>query len=132
MERKPPEDGQAQIRYAKDGVVTEWGVGCDAANDDGTSMANHLKRWIPDAEFMGVCITRVKDGVVVSDTRTGKVSTAIERHAMAPISQLWIKGYVDEMMRIAMQFDDGPMRTAAAMRAKFAMDLVQAWRERRP
>lgn len=69
MARRPPADGQAQIRYRERGVVTEWGVGCDAHNDDDASLAAHLKRWRPDAEFLGVCITRVKDGVVISDSR---------------------------------------------------------------
>lgn len=69
MDRKPPADGQAQIRYRERGVVREWGIGCDAHHDDDASIEAHLKRWRPEAEYLGCCITRVKDAVVLSDSR---------------------------------------------------------------
>jgi hypothetical protein len=68
-DRVPPADGQCQIRYRLDGVIREWGVGCDAHNDTDESMAAHLARWRPQAEFLGCCITRVKDDTVMSDSR---------------------------------------------------------------
>ncbi len=63
------EDGQAQIRYREDGVVREWGIGAAVGADNDDTLRAHLKRWRPNAEFMGCKITRVKDGVVVSDSR---------------------------------------------------------------
>lgn len=63
-------DGQCQIRYRmSDGVVHEWGIGCDADEDTEASIEAHLLKWYPRAEFLGCCITRVKDGVVVMDSR---------------------------------------------------------------
>jgi hypothetical protein len=62
-------DGQAQIRYRLDGAVREWGVGCDPVRDTDQTLKAHLVRWIPRAEFLGVCITRVRDGLLISDTR---------------------------------------------------------------
>ena len=63
-------DGQCQIRYRLDGAVHEWGVGCDAHHDTTESMRAHLQQWVPGAELLGVRITRVKDGVVISDSLT--------------------------------------------------------------
>lgn len=62
-------DGQAQIRFRKDGEVREWGVGCDADVDNEATMEAHLHKWIGGAEFLGVCITRVKEKTVAIDTR---------------------------------------------------------------
>ena len=62
-------DGQCQIRLRLDDTIHEWGIGCNAVTDTDESIAAHLARWIPAAEFLGCCITRVCDSVVISDSR---------------------------------------------------------------
>lgn len=50
---------------------------------------------------------------------------------MTPISQEWIKNYVDQLLAYAEKLPEGnTMRVAAMMRADHAMDLVKAWREK--
>jgi hypothetical protein len=62
-------DGQAQIRFREGEVEREWGIGCDAVADTDDTLRAHLARWRPGAVFLGAKIVRVKDGVVVSDSR---------------------------------------------------------------
>lgn len=45
------------------------------------------------------------------------------------IPEKWIKEYVDRLINIAKEFNDGPMRNAAGLRADHIMEMVEAWRE---
>lgn len=46
------------------------------------------------------------------------------------IPQLWIKEYVDTLLRFAERLPEGsPMRDSTLLRADHAMDLVKAFRE---
>lgn len=49
---------------------------------------------------------------------------------MEPISQEWIKKYVDSLLAYAKACGDTPLRNAALVRADSIMDMVKAWRER--
>ncbi len=47
-----------------------------------------------------------------------------------PIPQTWIMQYVDKLLNMAQRLpENSPMRTAAALRAEHAMDMVKAFQE---
>jgi hypothetical protein len=54
------------------------------------------------------------------------------RLPLEPISQDWIRRYVDQLLDIAAKLGpESSMGAACVLRADHAMDLVKAWRERR-
>jgi len=49
--------GVATITYRRYGAEHSWGVGV-GCRDTEASMRAHLKRWVPDAEFISVVFKR--------------------------------------------------------------------------
>lgn len=53
-----------------------------------------------------------------------------ERLRHEPISQDWIKSYVDQLLVSAERLSPGAFKDAILHRADSVLDLVKAWRER--
>lgn len=59
-------DGVAIIIYRENGRAKSWSIGCDLDHDNEQTIRAHVKKWLPEAEFVRVEFvpakpSRVKD-----------------------------------------------------------------------
>ena len=62
-------DAIVRIEFVQDGKTRFWNVGADSEKDNEETVRAHLKRWMPEAEFVGFTITKLdKDGGATKPT----------------------------------------------------------------